>query len=431
MLDVSQYTNQCVAETVVRPRVASLKASMILRIVWQVRDLVASGHEVFNLTIGDFDPRYYPVPETIQEAVSKAYRDGYTNYQPADGALELREAIDELYQREFGLYYGPDAICVGSGARPPLFATYSMFVDEGEASVSFLPAWNNSYYAELMNANHHYVPTTAQSNFHPTVEQVQAILPTVQLIALNSPLNPTGTVIEPRVLEGIARAIFSENERRKKSGRRPVMMLFDQVYWMLVAEGYTHASPVQLVPEVAPYIVHIDAISKCFAATGLRVGWGVLPKELQPKMKALIGHMGAWAAHPEQIATAKFLRRPDLMKSYMADMQQKVSSRLQLLYSGVMDMKQRGLPVDAIAPQGALYLSFYVGLIGSRFATNEDIRNFLLLDAGVAVVPFQAFDMPDENGWFRMSVGTCSLEELAGALEKIETSIRKVAHTLK
>ena len=427
MLDVSQYTSQCVAESVVRPRVATLKASMILRIVWQVRDLVANGHEVFNLTIGDFDPKYYPIPELIQEAVAKAYRDGYTNYQPADGALELREAIDDLYQARFGLKYGPNAICVGSGARPPLYATYSMFVDEGDAAASFLPSWNNSYYGQLMNADHIFVPTSAESNFHPTVEQVVDVLPKVQLVALNSPLNPTGTVIDPTVLEGIARAVVAENARRQQQGRRPVMMLYDQVYWMLVAEGYTHYSPVQLVPEVAPYVVHIDAISKCFAATGLRVGWGVLPPELQPKMKALIGHMGAWAGHPEQIGTAKLLRRPDLMEAYMAEMRTKVSTRLQLLYDGILSMKERGLPVDAIAPQGALYLSFYLGLIGERFPTNEAIRNFLLLDAGVAVVPFQAFDMPDENGWFRMSVGTCSLEELTGALEKIEKAVQKVS----
>lgn len=426
MLDVSKYTSHCVAETSVRPRVATLKASMILRIVWQVRDLVASGHEVLNLTIGDFDPKQYPIPEAIQEEVAKAYRDGYTNYPPADGALELREAIDELYQRNFGLRYGPDAIVIGSGARPPLFATFSMFVDEGESSASFLPAWNNSYYAELMNSRHQFVATNAESNFHPTAEQVKEILPSIHLLALNSPLNPTGTVIAPDVLKGIAEAVVVENERRRSTGQRPVMLLFDQVYWMLVADGYTHKSPVQLVPEVAPYVVHIDAISKCFAATGLRVGWGVLPRELQPKMKALIGHTGAWAAYPEQIATAKFLRRPDLMSAYMSDMRHKVSSRLGLLYQGVMDMKERGLPVDAIAPQGALYLSFYVGLIGDKFQTNEDIRNFLLLEAGVAVVPFQAFDMPAENGWFRMSVGTCSMDDLSRALERIESAIHSV-----
>ena len=177
-----------------------------------------------------------------------------------------------------------------------------------------------------MNAEHVFVSTSAKSNFHPTVEQVREVLPKVQLIALNSPLNPTGTVIDPDILKGIAMELVAENNRRKQIGRRPVMMLFDQVYWMLVGSGYQHYSPVQLVPEVAPYVVHIDAISKCFAATGLRVGWGVLPKELQPKMKALIGHMGAWAGHPEQIATAKLLRRPDVMQTYMAEMRSKVES---------------------------------------------------------------------------------------------------------
>ena len=77
----------------VRPRVATLKASMILRIVWQVRDLVASGHEVLNLTIGDFDPKQYPIPKEIEEEVTKAYRDGYTNYPPADGALEQKRLM--------------------------------------------------------------------------------------------------------------------------------------------------------------------------------------------------------------------------------------------------------------------------------------------------------------------------------------------------
>ena len=151
-----------------------------------------------------------------------------------------------------------------------------MFVDEGESSASFLPSWPNLYYAELMNANHQYVATTASSNFHPTVEQVEEILPSIQLLALNSPLNPTGTVIEPSVLEGISRAVVAENNRRRGTGQRPVMMLFDQVYWMLVAEGYVHKSPVQLVPEVAPYVVHTDAISKCLPLRALRVGLGGL-----------------------------------------------------------------------------------------------------------------------------------------------------------
>jgi aspartate aminotransferase len=399
---------------------------MILRIASQVHVLQAQGQNICNLTVGDFNPEHFPIPEEISEGVAKAYRDGQTNYPPSDGMQELREAVDEMYQRQFGLNYGPGGVCVGSGARPPLFATYSMFVDEGDVSVSFLPSWNNSYYAHLFNADHRLIKTTASSNFHPTVDQIQEVISDVQLISLNSPLNPTGTMIDKEVLRGIATAMVEENLKRKSTGKRPVMMLFDQVYWMLVEDGQVHYSPVQLVPEVAPYVVHVDAISKCFAATGLRVGWGVLPEYLQPKMKAIIGHVGAWAARPEQIATAQFLRQPEKLQLYMSEMKRKVSERLSLLYKGVLQMKSQGLPVDAIAPQGALYLSFYVGLSGVGFDTNEEIRMFLLQRAGVAVVPFQAFDMPFAKGWFRMSVGACSMEDLMGALERLEKALRGI-----
>ena len=109
-------------------------------------------------------------------------------------------------------------------------------------------------------------------------------------------------------------------------------------------------------------VIHIDAISKGFAATGLRVGWAVLPDYLQPKMKALIGHMGAWAARPEQIATAALLRDTAAMAEYNQWIKQEVEARLDALYAGIMALKAKGLPVDAIEPQGAIYLSFRVNL---------------------------------------------------------------------
>ena len=126
MLNISTYTNGCSSDTVVRPRISTLKGSMILRIASQVRALQAEGRAICNLTVGDFNPNHFPIPQELADGVAKAYRDGQTNYPPSDGIPELREAIDELYQREFGLNYGPSGVCVASGARPPLFATYSM-----------------------------------------------------------------------------------------------------------------------------------------------------------------------------------------------------------------------------------------------------------------------------------------------------------------
>ena len=105
---------------------------------------------------------------------------------------------------------------IGSGARPPLYATWRLFVAPGDRTISFLPAWNVGYYAHLCQADHHFIPTTAENNFHPTVEQVTRALPNTKLVVLNSPLNPTGTMISKETLTGIAQAIVDVNKKRRK-----------------------------------------------------------------------------------------------------------------------------------------------------------------------------------------------------------------------
>jgi aspartate aminotransferase len=100
-----------------------------------------------------------------------------------------------------------------------------------------------------------------------------------------------------------------------------------------------------------------------------------------------------------------------------------VFARLNKLYDGLMAMKARGLPVDAVRPQGGIYLSFRVDLIGRGFDTNEAIRKALLEDASVAVVQFQAFDLAADTGWFRMSIGAIGLDAIDEALERIESTL--------
>tara|TARA_B100001093_G_scaffold292613_1_gene279289 strand:+ start:10 stop:624 length:615 start_codon:yes stop_codon:yes gene_type:complete len=204
------------------------------------------------------------------------------------------------------------------------------------------------------------------------------------------------------------------------------MMIFDQVYWAITAGGRPHSNPCALVPEATPYVVHIDAISKWMCATGLRVGWAILPPYLQVKMKALIGHMGAWAPRPEQLAAAELVDNPEALQAWFVTLNEQVSSRLNALYSGIAALREEGLPVDAIAPQGGIYLSFRVNLIGQGFDTNESIRRWLLDEAGVAVVPFQAFDMPGESGWFRMSIGAVGLDDIHGAVERLGAALRRL-----
>ena len=159
-----------------------------------------------------------------------------------------------------------------------------------------------------------------------------------------------------------------------------------------------------LRPEMAGYTIMIDAISKNWAGTGLRVGWCVAPPWIAARMKALIGHMGAWAARPEQIATAELLDDPDLLGDYMPDFRRRLRGSLERIERGLQDMKRDGLPVDCLPAAGAIYLSVNLALQGRTtpdgtvLADDEAVRAYLLHEAGVAIVPFTRLRLPGRLG---------------------------------
>ncbi len=160
-----------------------------------------------------------------------------------------------------------------------------------------------------------------------------------------------------------------------------------------------HVTPIEVVPEIAPFTVFVDGISKAYAATGLRVGWGVGPPSIISRMRDVIGHVGAWAPKAEQIASAQWLDDAPANEAFVEDMRRRVKDRLQTLYDGLTAMHDRGLPVTAIPPQGAIYLTVRFDLIGrAGINRNEDIRKLLLDKARFAVVPFQSFDLTEEVG---------------------------------
>jgi len=219
-------------------------------------------------------------------------------------------------------------------------------------------------------------------------------------------------------LKAIAAAIVQENERREAAGRRPAFLLFDQVYGSLTFRRVKHEHPAALVPEIAPWLITVDGISKGLAATGLRVGWLLAAPEVTARMRDLIGHVGAWAPRAEQVATAKFLQNEVAVHAFRKQMHAALEQRLEALYEGFSAMKADGFPVDCIQPQGAIYLSLQLDIVGKaikgkRIATNEEIRRLILEEAGLAAVPFQAFGLMEESGWFRLSVGAVSMDEIA------------------
>lgn len=402
----------------------TLVGSEILRIAGEVRALQEQGKPVLNLTVGDFAPKQFRIPRELEAAIARALAAGQTNYPPPDGVAELRRAVRGFYARALGLDYPMEGILIAGGARPVIWAAYQAILDAGDTVVYPVPSWNNNHYCHLTGARGVAVPTRADNGFLPTAEELAPHLPGATLLALNSPLNPAGSGFGREQLAGIARLVVEEN-RRRGAGAKPLFLLYDQIYWLLADASAPHATPVELEPAVAPYTIFVDGISKAFAATGLRVGWVVAPPYLAERMRDLLGHVGAWAPRPEQVATAEILADPDHASTLAAAVRDGVGARLAELDRGLTALAARGLPVSHLPPAGALYLSVHFDLI-ERFGNNRGIRKYLLEEAGFAAVPFHAFGTPDDNGWFRLSVGAVGVEEIAPAIERVGAALARL-----
>lgn len=402
-----------------------LIGSEVLKIASEVRALTASGRAVANLTVGDFAPSEFRIPRLLESLIAENLANGQTNYPPSDGTLELRKSVVELYREELGLTYPLEATLIAGGSRPIIYAAYAAVVDRGDKVIYPTPSWNNNHYTYMVGGVPIELAVGASTNFMPTADMIRPHVRDARLIAVCTPLNPTGTVMAKQEVESIATLVVEENERRADAGERPLFLLWDQVYWMLTFGDNKHWAPPQVVPESAAYTIFVDGISKAFAATGLRVGWTVAPPAVTARMRDLIGHIGAWAPKAEQLAVASFLRQKDEIAAFHEQMTRELRLRLDALYDGLMAMRREGLPVHAIAPQGAIYLSVQFDLC-DRLKTNEAIRQFLLNEAGFAVVPFQAFGLKEEDGWFRLSAGAVSLGDIDAGLKRVREALLKL-----
>lgn len=402
-----------------------LRGSEILRIAAEIRALVAAGQRVCNLTVGDFDPAQFPIPEALRELIRRALEAGETNYPPSDGLPALKAAVREYIERDHGVAYPADGVMITCGGRPAIYAVYRCILDPGDTVLYGVPSWNNDYYAFMCGAREIAVRTNRDAGFLPTVEDLAPHLGEATLLALCSPNNPTGTVLDPDVLAPILRAVVAENARRTAEKRRPLFVLYDLMYGALVFGGARHAHPLALVPAAAPWVITLDGVSKAFAATGLRVGWAAGAPALIARMRDVLGHVGAWAPRPEQVATAAWLRDAEGIAAFRATMDRALEARLDALYDGFIGLRNAGHPVDCIRPQGAMYVSLQLDLVGrtvggTRIDNNEALRRLLLERAGVAVVPFQAFGLPDESGWSRLSAGAVSLADIESAVSRVK-----------
>ncbi|HYC76641.1 MAG TPA: aminotransferase class I/II-fold pyridoxal phosphate-dependent enzyme, partial [Planctomycetota bacterium] len=331
-------------------------------------------------------------------------------------------------ERELGLRYPMDSVLIAGGARPIIYGVYRTLVDPGDTVVYPAPSWNNNHYCTLLGARAVRVTTSAATNFLPTAEQLAPHLPGARLLALCSPQNPTGTCFGAQQLADVVDLVLAENRRRGPT-ERPLFVMFDQVYWTLTFDGVKHVDPVSLRPAAAPYVVYVDGLSKAFSATGLRVGYGVGPPEIMRRMSDVLGHVGAWAPRPEQAASARFLEDAEAVRAFKRTFVGGARARLKALHDGLTALKKAGAPVDAIEPMGAIYLTVRFDVVGrtapdgTRLATGDDVRRYVLERAQVGVVPFNSFDYRLDDGWFRCSVGAVGVDEIERAMPRLAAAL--------
>lgn len=406
----------------------TLIGSEIVKLGGIIRERVRQGIPVFNFTIGDFDSSIFPIPEKLRDEIIRAYQDGFTTYPAADGEPELREAVRHFLQRKLGLDYAADEVLISNGGRPLIYAIYRCLVDKGDKVIYPVPSWNNNHYTHFTEGEHITIPASRNHHFMPSAEQLEPYLKDATLLALCSPLNPTGTVFTEETLGAICDQVLAENARRGP-GQKKLYVLYDQIYWTLTFGDTRHVDPVSLRPEMKPYTVYVDGISKAFASTGVRVGWTMGPKELIAKIKAVNSHVGSWAPMAEQKATARFLSDSDAVDQYLHAFRQAVERRLRGLYDGFMQLRNDGFPVDAIAPQAAIYLTVQADLRGKRLPddtlieTQEQATAYLLEAANLAMVPFGYFGADRNSSWYRISVGCCRESDIPAVIQSLRGAL--------
>ena len=410
----------------------TLIGSEIVKLGGEIREKIRQGERIYNFTVGDFDPSIFPIPKELEDAIVDAYRKHFTNYPAAEGNLDLREALHTFIKDEENLDYGINEILVSSGGRPLIYAVFRAVCDKGDKIIYAVPSWNNNHYTHFVEGEHIVIKAKAENNFMPVAEEIRTHVKEATLISLCSPQNPTGTTFRKEELEAICDLVIEENARRGKEQKK-LYVMYDQMYWHLTFGNIQHYNPVSLRPAMREYTIFIDAISKVFAATGVRVGWSMGPAPIINKMKAILTHVGAWAPMAEQKAVAYFLGNRDAIKKYLSTFKSEIEERLHNIYDGFMQLRKEGLLVDAIAPEAAIYLTIKIDLTGKKtadgkiLADQSEVTDYILNTAGLAVVPFHAFGADKISAWYRLSVGTCKKNEIEEMIGKLREALQKLS----
>ncbi|MEB3352599.1 MAG: pyridoxal phosphate-dependent aminotransferase [Cyanobacteriota bacterium] len=352
-------------------RATALKPSLTLAITARARQLRSEGHDICSLSAGEPD---FDTPAFIRQAAAEALNSGHTRYGPAAGEPALRQAIAAKLERENGVALGPNGVAVTNGGKQALFNLFQVLLDPGDQLLLPAPYWlSYPEMAALAGASVGLIPTAATDGFRLRPETLEAaITPASRLLVLNSPGNPTGTVLSRSDLEAIAEVLR----------RHPrLAVVCDEIYEFLVAPGHEHHSLASVAPDLADRVFIVNGFAKGWAMTGWRVGWLAGNPTVITAAAALQSQSTSNVCTFAQYGALAAIEGP---RDTVWQMAEQFNSRRSHLSRGL-----QAIPgVRLQEPQGAFYAFPDVGAWGLDSMT---LCERLLETVGLAVVPGVAF----------------------------------------
>jgi len=385
---------------------ARVKPSPTIAITGRARELAAEGRDIISLSAGEPD---FDTPAHIREAAKAAIDAGHTRYTAVDGIPELKRAICDKFARENGLDYKPSQVTVGTGGKQILYNALMATLNPGDEVIIPAPYWVSYPDMVLLAGGTPVVIEGAMQNgYRITPEQLEAaITPRTKWVILNSPSNPTGAGYGKDHLRGLADVLM----------RHPhVWVLSDDIYEHLVFDDFRFVTPAQVEPGLKSRTLTMNGVSKAYAMTGWRIGYGAGPEELIRAMAKLQSQSTSNPCSISQYAALAALEGP---QDYINESRAVFQRRRDLVVAGL-----NACPgIDCPVPQGAFYVyPSIAALIGKTSAAgtvivdDEAFATALLDETGVAVVFGAAFGLSPH---FRISYAT-SDELLADACARIK-----------
>ena len=380
-------------------RIQAVQPSSTLRVTALAKQLQAQGKKVINLAAGEPD---FDTPQPIKQAAVQAIQEGFTKYTPTTGIPELKGAIAASLTRDRGLVYRPEQVAVTCGAKQALYNLLQVLVQTGEEVLIPSPYWvSYPEMVRLAGAAPIEVRTSASQGFQLNRKAVEQVCsPRTRVLILNSPSNPTGTILTKEVLKELAPLVLERN----------LWVISDEIYSRLVYDGNSCPSIASVSPEIFSRTVVVDGVSKAYAMTGWRIGFLAGPAEVVEAAGRLQDHS---TSNPSSISQRAALAALTGDQSSVRQMAEEFRKRR----DGMVERLSKIPKISFVKPEGAFYCFVDVSATGLN---SNAFSERLLKEALVAVIPGAGFGW-DSHVRLSFAVGAESIRE---GLDRFEKFIR-------